>query len=120
MSDLHRGDHRPRTRGSQGDGRLGRALRDVVEVRAGQPTWSPATAGLGSRAFVATLEPGPDQPGRGAERPRFGAIVVTAVLAAVVAAAIALWPAITSHRTPAGGRPGLPASHATAAPASRS
>ena len=120
MSDLHRGDHRSRTRGSQGDERLGRVLRDVVECRAGQPTWSPATAGLGSRAFVAALEPRPDRRGLGAERPRFGAIVVTAVLAAVVAAGIALWPAITSHRALAGGRPGLPASHATAAPASRS
>lgn len=56
-------------------------------------------AGMGARAFTAALERRTERPHPAGERPRFGAFLVMAVLSVVVAAALALWPAVTSHQT---------------------
>lgn len=96
------------------DERLGRVLRDTVEGRGRPAASSLAGAGLGPRAFVAATER------RAGERPRFGPIVAAAVLGAVVAAGLALWPALTTHPAPAA-RPAPAAAEAApaAAPAAR-
>src|SRR5436853_204643 len=64
------------------DPQLVHVLRDVLEGR-GRP------AQAGARRS-------PRRPA--ADRPRFGAIVVTSVLVTAGAAALALWPSITNHR----------------------
>jgi hypothetical protein len=83
-----------------GDERLGRVLRDAVEARGRPVTASLTGAGIGSRAFVAALERAPERRPAG-DRPRFGAIVVTAILGGAVATALALWPALSAHPAPA-------------------
>jgi hypothetical protein len=91
MSDANRYDQRE-------EDRLGHVLREVVEGRGRPVSGSLASAGVGSRAFLAAVERTPGRtPGATGERPRFGAIVVAAVLGAVVAMALALWPAIGHH-----------------------
>jgi hypothetical protein len=76
-----------------GDERLGRVLRDAMEGR-GRPVTAPRT-GAG-------------------ERPRFGAMLVTAVLGGAVATALALWPAVSAHRAPAAPRTAVAPSPAAA------
>src|SRR5215469_7486137 len=92
-----------------GDERLGRVLRDAVEGR-GRPVTASVT-GTGRSAFVAAVERAPERRPAG-ERPRFGAIAVTAVLGGAVATAVALWPAVSAHRPPAGPRTAVAASPA--------
>src|SRR5690348_9980855 len=86
---------------------LGRVLRDAVEGR-GRPAAGPAVgAGVGRRAFISTLESRPPASARQPfDRPRFGAIVLAAVLCLAAAAALALVPAITGHGShPSAGKP---------------
>src|SRR5215467_6633028 len=106
-----------------GDERLGRVLRDAVEGRGRPATASLTGAGIGPRAFAAAVERSPEHRRTG-ERPRFGAIAVTAILGAAAATALALWPAVSGHRPPAAPRTEVAASPAAAtlpaAPASAS
>lgn len=83
-----------------GDERLGRGLRDAVEGRGRPVTGSVAGTGIGRRTFVAAVERAPEHRRPSGERPRYGAIVVAAVIGAVAAIALALWPAITAQRAP--------------------
>jgi hypothetical protein len=82
------------------DERLGRVLRDAVEGRGRPVTASLAGTGIGQRAFVAAVERAAEHRRPAGERPRFGAIVVTAAVGAAAAIGLALWPAITAHRAP--------------------
>ncbi len=102
MSQPYRPDQRTWAARQPSGDRLGRALRDTVESQGHRPAGPLASAEAGSRAFAAALESRPARPRASAERPRFGVIVLMAVLGAAGAAAVALWPAITNREASGG------------------